>query len=284
MAGETTCDSPTLEGCLPFTCADVGTNYDAENVFGALFDNRLANPTSRHRATAELHGIHAGSCFAHVTQTVESDPTHHAWFDEAAASQTGADGETWFRYEIPVPRTYLGRTIDLSLWVDHLQGFGGVGRTGIFVDDISIIGGCVDDAQCDDRLFCTGAEVCNAGTCESLGDPCALNGECADNCDEVANDCFADEGQRCGVGLTRPICNPDICDDAGNCTDVAWAGNGTPCGRGIVEQTCDPDACRNGECVDSAEATEGTLCSENGNTCCGVPRSCRIEIQPGSCL
>ncbi len=44
--------------------------------------------------------------------------------------------------------------------------------------------GCSVNADCDDGVFCNGAEVCNAGTCEAGSDPCP-----GQSCDEVNDVC-----------------------------------------------------------------------------------------------
>ena len=43
---------------------------------------------------------------------------------------------------------------------------------------------CASDAQCDDSLFCNGAEGCNAGVCQPGNDPCGEGEECDEENDE----------------------------------------------------------------------------------------------------
>ena len=141
MAGSTACENdvpegPPDEGCFPFVCA--GANYDAENTLGLLFDDGLSNANSRSRVLAESHDPHAGSCFAHVTETVDNGVLHHAFFDDAAISRTGNDGATWFRYTIAIPTQYLGERISLSVLADHRQNWASFGETNVFIDDVSI--------------------------------------------------------------------------------------------------------------------------------------------------
>ena len=45
---------------------------------------------------------------------------------------------------------------------------------------------CSVNADCDDGLFCNGAETCNAGSCQAGSDPCP-----GQSCDEVADVCVA---------------------------------------------------------------------------------------------
>ena len=48
---------------------------------------------------------------------------------------------------------------------------------------------CLVDADCDDSLFCTGAETCVDGQCQAGGDPCAASGA---TCDEAGDLCECD--------------------------------------------------------------------------------------------
>ena len=48
-----------------------------------------------------------------------------------------------------------------------------------------------NSAPCDDGVFCNGADTCSGGACaQHAGDPCAGGTECADACNEAADDCF----------------------------------------------------------------------------------------------
>ena len=49
---------------------------------------------------------------------------------------------------------------------------------------------CTTDADCDDALYCNGAETCVAGVCQAGTPPCNDNINCTvDTCDEVAKSC-----------------------------------------------------------------------------------------------
>jgi len=57
---------------------------------------------------------------------------------------------------------------------------------------------CTVNADCDDGLFCNGAETCNAGTCQAGSDPCFDGDECSiDSCDEVGDVCLFDNNPIC---------------------------------------------------------------------------------------
>ncbi len=56
--------------------------------------------------------------------------------------------------------------------------------------------GCIEDATCDDGLFCNGAERCLDGICTASTSPCAAG----QNCDEQSNSCTAQQFE--GYGAT----------------------------------------------------------------------------------
>ena len=59
--------------------------------------------------------------------------------------------------------------------------------TEIFFDDVKITATLPDQCDCDDGLFCSGAESCDAGqVCVSSGDPCPEGSWC----DEPGNECM----------------------------------------------------------------------------------------------
>ncbi|GJM24396.1 MAG: hypothetical protein DHS20C16_08110 [Phycisphaerae bacterium] len=86
--------------------------------------------------------------------------------------------------------------------------------------------GCTTNAECDDGLFCNGAEVCNAGTCESPGNTC-LPGQ---SCDEATDTCQASSGG--GGGGPPPDGDGDgVADGSDDCAD-------TPTGEAVDENGC----------------------------------------------
>ncbi|MCP4548051.1 MAG: hypothetical protein GY835_16420, partial [bacterium] len=46
---------------------------------------------------------------------------------------------------------------------------------------------CEGDPDCDDGLFCNGAETCAGGSCQAGGDPCP-----GQSCDEVGDQCVSE--------------------------------------------------------------------------------------------
>lgn len=142
---------------------------------------------------------------------------------------------------------------------------------------------CLSDADCDDGLFCTGAETCVGGLCQTTGDPCPSedcdeasstcvppicnnDGTCLDDedCDNCPNDCFASSGNACGNG----VCETGAGEHCVNCPqDCSGVQNGKPSGRfccgngGVNPISCGDDRC----------TANGAQCTNSAGTpsCCG---------------
>jgi len=85
-------------------------------------------------------------------------------------------------------------------------------------------GGCTADSECDDGVFCNGAEICNGGSCVAGADPCP-----GELCDEGSASCMPD------------VCNNDgVCDtaageDCSSCASDCVSGGSAACGNGVCE-------------------------------------------------
>ena len=78
----------------------------------------------------------------------------------------------------------------------------------------SVSGGiCISDPECDDGLFCNGAEACSAGSCQSGSDPCPGQG-----CDESIDQCVTCSGNKASCNLYSDCCS-------GNCKNGTCKGN-----------------------------------------------------------
>ena len=139
-----------------------------------------------------------------------------------------------------------------------------------------------NDDPCDDGVFCNGADTCDAGSCSiHEGDPCAAGGECNDQCNETAEDCFSLSGVACaadandctddacnGTGACVATPNSDPCDDGSFCngTDTCSGGScsvhsGDPCAGGAeCADTCNDQA-------DTCFLAAGTACTADTNEC-----------------
>ncbi len=138
-------------------------------------------------------------------------------------------------------------------------------------------------SACDDGLFCTGADTCDAaGACVSAGNPCPGtdgDGDCSESCNEASDACDAPDeaGTACNDGL---FCTAsDVCNAGGFCV-----GTGDPCpgpnGDGDCSETCNEasDACDGNDpagsaCNDSLFCTVTDRCNAAG-ACVGTGDPC----------
>jgi hypothetical protein len=175
-------------------------------------------------------------------------------------------------------------------------------------------GGCEINEDCDDGLFCNGAETCDSGTCQAGSDPCP--GQLCDESGDVCVDCLVDgdcdDGGYCngaetcvssvcqpgvsvdcddGIACTTDSCNEgtDTCDNTPNdglCDDSLFCNGAESCDTGLGCQTgsdpcpgqyCDEtgDTCY--ECEDNADCDDGLFC--NGAETC-VSRTCQAGSDP----
>jgi len=132
-------------------------------------------------------------------------------------------------------------------------------------------GGCVhtplDGTACDDGDFCTGTEVCVAGTCQSSGDPCTAPTVCnVDRCVGCrnANDCPAD--------IVPPYgsCEySDVCDTSAvrRRTVTSFACVAEECVGTDTEETDNCSRNTNGTSCGSDSVGPWTSCGGFSNTC-----------------
>jgi hypothetical protein len=177
-------------------------------------------------------------------------------------------------------------------------------------------GGCSTDAECNDGQFCTGAETCVSGSCQSAGDPCSGGTTCneaTDTCDASAcdNDGACEAGEDCnncpndcgskvsGNPNSRYCCDGDLPD----CGDSRCNESGFSCGGGTTcssDPECDDGAfcngaetCSGGSCASGADPCPGMGCDEGANQCvsCGGNKAtcsansdcCSNNCKNGSC-
>ena len=171
------------------------------------------------------------------------------------------------------------------------------------------VSGCTSDPECDDGLYCNGAETCDgAGDCQpgTAVDCSGLNDQCnTGECDDGADACVAqsvtdgtscDDGLYCNAGetCTGGTCgggSPADCSSldgvcvAGTCNEASDQCEETPSNEG---GTCsDGDACTSGETCQTGNCQGGvdTDCSHLDDTCntgsCN-PTSGLCEALPGN--
>ncbi len=135
-----------------------------------------------------------------------------------------------------------------------------------------------NDANCDDGLFCNGAETCDAlsgcqaGTAPNCDDgiPCtddACN-ESTDTCDNLANDANCDDGLYCNGAETCDALSGCQSGTAPNCDD------GVPCTDDSCNETT--DTCDN--IANDANCDDGLYC--NGTETCDAVLNCQAGTAP----
>ncbi|MCP4664104.1 MAG: M20/M25/M40 family metallo-hydrolase [bacterium] len=156
---------------------------------------------------------------------------------------------------------------------------GGYDDADDLVFAVKTAGGCTSDPQCDDGLYCNGAETCNAGTCQAGtavvcddGVSCTVDScnEGTDSCDYTPNDglcangLYCDGAETCDAVLGCQVGTAIDCDDAIACTADS-------CNEGT--DSCDnvPNhgLCANGVFCDGAEVCDQALGCQ-----AGTPPSC----------
>jgi hypothetical protein len=134
----------------------------------------------------------------------------------------------------------------LSDWLDP----GGTGAMAVGTLDPN--NACTDDPDCDDGLFCNGAETCDTGLCMPGSDPCPDQG-----CDEDLDECV-----------------PLVCDNDGTCEsgedchdcpgDCISGSSSASCGNGVCEIGAGED------CISCSQDCNGKLGGKpSGRYCCG---------------
>jgi hypothetical protein len=165
-------------------------------------------------------------------------------------------------------------------------------------------GGCTVDADCDNGLYCDGAEICNAGSCEAGTSPCSSGESCNENdniCEVLVcdNNGVCDDGENCGncpndcISGSIPgggVCGNGLCEagDGENASNCSADCNGTLNGRPSNRFSCGyddsygPDGFADPRCNE-----EGYSCTEvpaggEVNYCCG-DFSCEGAENSNSC-
>jgi len=137
-------------------------------------------------------------------------------------------------------------------------------------------GGCTGDPECDDGLFCNGAETCDTGSgnCQAGTPPNCNDGvsctvdscnESRDMCSNVANNGLCDNGQYCdGVETCHATLGcqagtPPNCDDGVACTDDSCNESTDSC-----DNVANDANCNDGQFCNGAETCNATLGCQAG--------------------
>ncbi len=127
---------------------------------------------------------------------------------------------------------------------------------------------CDADADCDDGVFCNGAETCVDGGCQAGSDPCP--GQVCDEDPQICTDCLVDADCDDGVGCTVGACDP-AANTCSHTPDDALCDDGFLCNGA---ETCDPAAgCLGGTLIDcgAADLPDTVLCLGGDRFCVEAP-------------
>ncbi|MBO6935991.1 MAG: putative metal-binding motif-containing protein [Deltaproteobacteria bacterium] len=112
----------------------------------------------------------------------------------------------------------------------------GCGDDGPPAPDGGADGGCAVDSDCDDGIFCNGAELCTASRCESAAPACGDGERCDEDLDRCVSDC--ENPDMDGDGHDAVECGGDDCDDG----DIGVSPSSVEvCDAAGVDEDCDPE-------------------------------------------
>lgn len=156
----------------------------------------------------------------------------------------------------------------------------GIANAYLALNAAGCVGGCSTNPECDDGLWCNGAETCNAGSCQAGTPPNCNDGiacttdscnESTDSCSNAPNNGACNDGQYCNgaetcnastgcVAGTAPNCNDGVACTVDSCNESTDSCNNVP-----NNASCDDGAFCNG-----AETCSATLgCQAGSNPCPG---------------
>jgi len=290
-------------------------------------------------STADYFGTLAGVLDVAATDqsgVKASFSNYGSWVEVAAPGV--AIVSTWHQYNDPTPN-YVAVLDGTSMAAPHVAGvagllescnpsltrsdkfnlivnntctagspnIGGILNAKLALDAAGCTGGCSGDPECDDGLYCNGAETCNAGTCQPGTPPNCNDGvgcttdscnETTDSCDNVPNNGACDDGLWCngaetcdpaldcqpgtapncndGVGCTSDSCNEttDSCDNIPNnaaCDDGLYCNGAETCDPAL---DCQPGTAPN--CNDGVGCTDDS-CNETTDSCDNIANNANCD-------
>jgi len=263
-----------------FTLVELSRSPDpAWKISFAGWDNTgadAANATCIHHPNADEKRIsfeyQATSTTSYLGNTSPGDGTHVRVFDwDKGTTEGGSSGSPLFDQNHHVIGQlhggYAACGNDLSDWFgkfavswngggtssSRLRDWLDPGNTGATsLDTLNPYGtSCQTNADCDDGLFCNGAETCVAGSCQAGGNPCPGQG-----CDEATNTCVPLTCNGNGTCETGETCN--------NCASDCPSGTIGACGNHVCETGAGEDCL---SCPSDCNGVQGG--KPAGRYCCG---------------
>ena len=135
---------------------------------------------------------------------------------------------------------------------------------------------CVFDTDCDDDVFCNGAESCNVDTCTNGMIPCELGQLCDeefDLCQPDGSDCNTNgvgDAYDIALGTSADLNSNGVPDECDACVMDADCDDGLYC-TGI--ETCNIDTCA----PSSNPCLIGQTCVEESDTCAPTGADCNAN-------
>lgn len=179
-------------------------------------------------------------------------------------------------------------TLECRLDIDCLDAPGGG-----TCDERGRCTGCMTDSDCDDGVYCNGAERCEPTGCVPGANPCGSG-----SCEEVSDTCGADcpgATDMDGDGVDSRSCGGTDCDDG---DPRRFPGNMEVCDADDLDEDCDPetfgfrdqdmDGFPDARCCN--EDICGTDCDDNSavvhpgeaDSCDGLDNDCNGTVDDGS--
>jgi len=139
-------------------------------------------------------------------------------------SLSGNQGDFW-QQEVVSLDALVGSIVSI-----RFHGLTGAGfRSDMAIDDVMVTAtpGCLSDPECDNGLFCDGAEQCMGSVCVAGGDPCAFGLRCvesSDTCEAVAGDLDLDLDVDLADHTVFADCmaGPDVLSPPAGCDPAAF--------------------------------------------------------------
>jgi len=183
---------------------------------------------------------------------------------------TNQSANTWTEKTFTL-ESYISLTSTVLIRTGAADGPSGGNIIEAALDNVKVwaYGGCENDSDCNDGLFCNGVETCVSGTCQAGTDPCP--GQACDEAGDICVECLGDSD--CDDAL---YCNgPETCVN-----NVCQAGTSVDCNDGI---DCTIDSCN-----ETTEACDNTpdhgFCADplfcNGAEICDPLLGCQVGSDP----